>query len=500
MGYVIEGQNGQKIYLIDTPGFDDTHADDAKVFREVASVLCTICGGQPLTIGGIIYVHRITDMRMAGTALKSLRIFEKICGEECFRDVTVVTTMWSMLRNKEAWEAALLREDILRKRPEFFGSLVAGGARFTKYEESRESALKIVEVLASRQHKVVLNLQREMMISDRMTLSETTAGRFLEGELANTRRRYEKEKKELEEYETEANDDEETMQSIVEQKNDYASRIEQSALSQGSLSITRDDMRHERREWVVRVHTDGLYSSNVEEKSTHVQELEEELYRLRQDYKDQRRENQEKSEKMHEQNKKVEALEKERDEQIRREKVAKERIRKLPQKPFVELLRGALGIAASKEAPQQARRADSIPQDVKPSKRHAPKAKQKSKSKGQQKSKAGKKSSHSHNRHHEATIDEVQATQDAETSETDEDSEDEVASRTQSPTLGFSMNMSVGPKHVVYDDSGLLRRVPTPPQYPAFSQLPHAITTHNEAYGYYDPRTYAYYNDNTEPR
>jgi hypothetical protein len=94
----------------------------------------------------------------------------------------------------------------------------------------------------------------------------------------------------------------------------------------------------------------------------------------------------------------------------------------------------------------------------------------------------------------------MQATQDAETSETDEESEDEVASRTQSPTLGFSMNMSVGPKHVVYDDSGLLRRVPTPPQYPAFSQIPHAITTHNEAYGYYDPRPYAYYNDNTEPR
>ncbi|KAH7084617.1 P-loop containing nucleoside triphosphate hydrolase protein [Paraphoma chrysanthemicola] len=493
MGYVVEGQLGQKICLIDTPGFDDTNTDDAKVFRGIASFVCTFCDGQPLTIGGIIYVHRITDMRMSGAAIKSLRLFEKMCGEDCYKDVTVMTTMWSMLRSKEAVDSALLRQDQLCQRPEFFGNLSSGGAKFVKYEESRESALKIVESLAYRQRKVPLKLQREMKISDRMTLAETTAGRFLEGELANTRKRYMRERKDLEEFEKDAMGDLEMMRSISEQKNDYASRIERSELDQGSLFITREDMRHERREWIVRVHTDELNFSNLEEDtSTRIQKLEEELWRLQQDYKEERRENQEKSERMHEQSKKMDALRREKDEQVRRGRQTKERIRRLQQLSFTQLVSRALGTATGKDATQSVRRADSIPQETKPQKHHSSKSNKKFKSKGRNKNKTGKKSGSNHNRQHESAIEGSLETHDADSSESDESDEEEFQ-RTESPVQSFPVNMPVHPKEVRFDDSGLKRSVQ---QYPPFPQVPHAIPNHNEGYNHYEPRAHGYYNEN----
>lgn len=481
MGYVVEGQDGQKIYLIDTPGFDDTHTDDAKVFREIASILCTICDIQPLSICGIIYVQRITDMRMAGTALKSVRLFEKLCGEDCFGDVTIVTTMWSMLRNQEAREAAYIREEMLRKRLEFFGGLVNSGARLVRYGESRDSALNIVQGLVLRKRKILLKLQKEMMTSERITLAQTTAGRYLEGELANTRERYEREKKELEEYETEMKGDVEMAESIVEQKKEHASRIEKNKMDQGSLAVTRNILRNERREWIRKVHTeDSVYNEN--EKPVHVQHVEEELQRLRRGIQDQHRENKE-------QNLRVEALEKALDEQLRREKAKKERIQRLTQLPFVQFLRNAF------TTPQQPRRTDSLPHDTKVPKRQTQKSNKKKnkRSKSRQNGKSGNKTSSSSNKHHETSTGETQGVQEPESSDSDEESEDGYASRSQSPVFYHPANMPVQPKNVVYSE--VAHRVPTPPPYPPY-QIAYVTPNHTDTHTHYGAQPQAYYYNN----
>jgi hypothetical protein len=43
---------------------------------------------------GIIYLHKITDNRLAGFGLKNLEMFQALCGRSCLRNVVLATTMW----------------------------------------------------------------------------------------------------------------------------------------------------------------------------------------------------------------------------------------------------------------------------------------------------------------------------------------------------------------------------------------------------------------------
>ncbi|KAH7357642.1 P-loop containing nucleoside triphosphate hydrolase protein [Pyrenochaeta sp. MPI-SDFR-AT-0127] len=518
MTYFFHRKNGQKIYLIDTPGFDDSHADDAKIFREIATFLCTICDGHSLKIGGLIYMQRITDMRMAGSSLKSLRIFEKICGEHCFQNVTVVTTMWSLLRTQAAHDGAIGREKTLWERPEFFGSLTQGGAKMERHEDTHESAVRIVEQLAERQGTITLRLQKEMTQSDNMTLGETSAGRFLEGELADARKRYEIEKKELEEFETGADEDDDLISVIVEQKNEVSKRIRQSELDQGSLSITREDMRRERTEWYMRTHDEDIDATAADGKSARVLELEEQLQRsatdmsrLQKDLQAQRRENLAQSEELEDRNKKYEALQKLRGEyeQLKRDRAAKDKAKRFRpfQNDFLQLVRGVLFASQNKESkelrePGQApRRSDSIPHEMKQPKRYTSKPPRKGpRSKSRQGGKAGNRTHSTHDRQLDPPASSPRYTQDSHLpgqeysnrTESEDDSEAEdlvppipeqvimaphgstssVASRyvlstpyAQPPASGFSTNANLYTPMatVVMDPSGLLRNPPVPP-------------------------------------
>ncbi|KAI6102828.1 hypothetical protein F5141DRAFT_1132860 [Pisolithus sp. B1] len=71
---------GFSIVLVDTPGY---FLYSIFVYRTCPPVL-----------SAILYFHRISDNRMAGTPLKNLRFFERLCGENATSKVTLVTTMW----------------------------------------------------------------------------------------------------------------------------------------------------------------------------------------------------------------------------------------------------------------------------------------------------------------------------------------------------------------------------------------------------------------------
>lgn len=52
-------------------------------------------------LSGIIYLHRISDIRMSGSSTKSLRMFRKLCGTENMSKVSLVTTMWDKVTPEE---------------------------------------------------------------------------------------------------------------------------------------------------------------------------------------------------------------------------------------------------------------------------------------------------------------------------------------------------------------------------------------------------------------
>ncbi|KAF2110121.1 hypothetical protein BDV96DRAFT_584393 [Lophiotrema nucula] len=255
-GFTFQQINGQSIFLIDTPGFDDTHTANGKLLEKIAAPLCTFYKDGCVQLAGLIYVQRITDPRMAGSSLKSIRIFEKLCGERNFKNVVVLTTMWGLLRSEDAKSSALDREAILQKKPDFFGTMADKGARFMRSRDDYDSALEVIEYLLSNsnEEEVVTDLQREMVDEEKM-LADTKVGELLVGDIAVTRQRYQKEIDELEEALEEAReeDDEDLITTISEQRKEYEDRIRQTELDQGTLSVTFAQMTLEPEKWLNRM-------------------------------------------------------------------------------------------------------------------------------------------------------------------------------------------------------------------------------------------------------
>ncbi|KAK7047871.1 hypothetical protein VNI00_006199 [Paramarasmius palmivorus] len=160
--------NGCQVTLIDTPGFDDTTTTDTDVLKMIGEYLAkTYKGGKKLA--GVVYLHRISDMRMGGTSRRNFKLFRELCGDSSLKNVVVGTTMWSYV-DKETGEA---REAELRNEEIFFKPVIDKGANFVRHQNTNESAQSIIRSLIDNQ-PMALQIQTEM-VDQRKDISQTSA-------------------------------------------------------------------------------------------------------------------------------------------------------------------------------------------------------------------------------------------------------------------------------------------------------------------------------------
>jgi hypothetical protein len=122
-------------------------------------------------LAAIIYLHRISDNRMTGSLLNSLNLFVNLCGQKAMPNVILVTTMWSEVREA----TAIRREDELRKG--FWKDLVAAGCRIERFEDTHESAWRIVRDALQKSSGIDVTIQEEIG-GGQLSVSETKAGRY----------------------------------------------------------------------------------------------------------------------------------------------------------------------------------------------------------------------------------------------------------------------------------------------------------------------------------
>ena len=168
--------DGRKVVLIDTPGFGDTTLTDSDIWKIIAAFLVTrqVYGPRKnavkligaahmhshragIRFAGVIYMQRISDVKVSGSARQSFKMFQELCGEETYRNVVLVTGMWDTISS----EVGDSRERELASKEIFFKPVLQKGARMMRHDNTRESALKIIRSLVGMA-PVTLRIQAEL--------------------------------------------------------------------------------------------------------------------------------------------------------------------------------------------------------------------------------------------------------------------------------------------------------------------------------------------------
>ncbi|EXJ59776.1 hypothetical protein A1O7_03923 [Cladophialophora yegresii CBS 114405] len=176
------------ITLIDTPGFNDTTRGETEVLKEIAEWLALKYKNDNTRLSGIIYMHALDDRRMYGSTLRNLKMFRQLCGEEPMRNVIFTTTGWGTARKAEQLSKALEKESELCTDSLFWEPMLRRGAQTARFEDSRESALRIIDRLVPR-NPVVLQIQHEM-VDEQKNLIDTAAGATVNEEIKKLEARY----------------------------------------------------------------------------------------------------------------------------------------------------------------------------------------------------------------------------------------------------------------------------------------------------------------------
>lgn len=142
-------------------------------------------------LAGLIYMHRISDRRFSGIAGKNFKIFRDLCGEKSLKNVVLVTNMWGGV-SVEVGEA---RERELSS--DFLKPALDKGARMVRHHNTQQSTHDILRRIMNN-HPVVLQIQHEL-VEERKDVVNTSAGKRINAELEETKRRHEAEVKKAQE-------------------------------------------------------------------------------------------------------------------------------------------------------------------------------------------------------------------------------------------------------------------------------------------------------------
>ncbi|RYP06848.1 hypothetical protein DL764_002896 [Monosporascus ibericus] len=166
--YICHYKPDSDVYLIDTPGFDDSNRSDTDLLMDIATWL-TKSYARKIQLNGMLYMHRITDLRMGGSARKNLFMFKQLCGPKAIQIILFVTTMWE---NADP-QAGNHREQELINTEDSWGLLLRQGARISRHKSHHNSDMRLLEHFVNKK-KAPMAIQSEM-VDDEKELYETTA-------------------------------------------------------------------------------------------------------------------------------------------------------------------------------------------------------------------------------------------------------------------------------------------------------------------------------------
>lgn len=234
------------IYLIDTPGFDDTFTS-TYILKNIAVFLsANYRRGAQLT--DIIYMHRISGNRLTGSSLWNIEMFKELCGDDAYKHVVLSTSMWG----KEYSSISVDRESELKDENSFWGLINSPGNPIMRWDNDRASALSIVDHLLKDRVEngpVALRIQRELVDENR-ELERTSAGQRISKDLAEAKRKWAAEIEQLREEHQQAmkERDRDRAERLQKKEEDLQDKLKKADKAQEGLKVNLEQLLKEKTE------------------------------------------------------------------------------------------------------------------------------------------------------------------------------------------------------------------------------------------------------------
>ena len=140
-------------------------------------------------------MHRISDFRVGGVAVKNFQMFRQLCGDSALQNLVIVTNMWGEVSPDKGHE----RERELVNNIKFFKNALDKGATISRHDNTTESSIGILRRIMDKQPTLV-RIQDEI-VNQGKNLSETGAAEELRREVTEDA---ERQRAEMARYQEEA--------------------------------------------------------------------------------------------------------------------------------------------------------------------------------------------------------------------------------------------------------------------------------------------------------
>ncbi|KAM0209048.1 hypothetical protein ACHAQD_011362 [Fusarium lateritium] len=281
--------SGRQVLLIDTPGFNDDNLSDRQVLEKISGYLASMYK-RKIYLNGIIYMHRITDVRLGGSSKRNIMMFKRLCGDKFYPRVALVTTRWEELESKQV---GIDRESELVSKEDWWGHMYNKGSKLIRHKNNTGSALEIIETLLQIQGHETLAIQREL-VDEKKDLIKTAAGQEVNRELEEATKRYEDNLNALKaDIDVAMRDkDAEMAKALREEAQKYRDGILHAQQEQKALNVTLQQLvkDSERKHLLVLQQLDKADQRSRDEENRHREELQRERQRNQEQQKQYRAE------------------------------------------------------------------------------------------------------------------------------------------------------------------------------------------------------------------
>lgn len=189
-----------RIVIVDTPGFDDTSATDFQILRRTANWLQESLK-RNMMLGGVIYLHDISQDRFSGIARRNLNMFSHLCGEAALDKVVLVTSKWSRQGDRDFGRREKELKEVHWKGMLNGQAEGGGGASVMRLEGQSEGASAwavVTHILKQLDHRLgkeslekdlakVLQIQEEL-VRKKKSVPQTEAAKELREQLQHALR------------------------------------------------------------------------------------------------------------------------------------------------------------------------------------------------------------------------------------------------------------------------------------------------------------------------